>query len=219
MIILHHKFLRIKKNPNMPKFINQVKKAIFEKNYSTKSYCMKTKILIVLLFTFFSLHISAQTSSRLVAENPSVTVIDIDDFLAVPTGLQRTSNQSAVNTLNVQNVRNLIFNTQPSIYYYSGTEKVYGEKPKNLFTDLTSVNNLDSGISLKNNIEIITIKVDNSGQLNTPINLDSFASFKNLKYIYIVTSFETTSQAIANMIVGSNDQYSVFFNVEKGDTN
>jgi hypothetical protein len=180
---------------------------------------MNTKILIVLLFTFFSLHISAQTSSRIAAENPSVTVIDIDDFLSTSDVTLRTSSQSAVYTLNVQNVRNLIFNTQPSIYYYSGTEKVYGEKPKNLFTDLMSINNLDSGISLKNNIEIITIKVDNSGQLNTSVNLDSFASFKNLKYIYIVTSFDTTSQAIANMIAGSNEQYSIFYNVEKGDSN
>ncbi|MGL2963686.1 hypothetical protein ACSVH2_07695 [Flavobacterium sp. RSB2_4_14] len=180
---------------------------------------MKTKTIIILLLTFYSVTISAQSSNRITEAVPSMTVMDIDDFLAPTNGLQRTASPSTANSLNVQNVKSLIYNTQPSIYYFSGVEKVYGEKPKNLFTDLNSLSNLNNAISLKNNIEIITIKLENANQLNSSINLELFSSFKNLKYIYIVSSFDTNAQAIANMIVGINEQYSVFYNVEKGDTN
>lgn len=176
---------------------------------------MKTNTIIILLFTFYTVTIFSQNSTRITTSPISINVKAIDDYLAP----LNSANQSAVALLNIQNVKSLIYNTQPSIYYFSGVEKTYGEKPKNLFTDLNSLNNLNSAISLKNNIEIIIIKLENTNQLNSTINLESFSSFKNLKYIYIISSFDTTAQAIANMIEGSNDQYSVFYNVEKGDTN
>jgi hypothetical protein len=176
---------------------------------------MKTNTIIILLFTFYTVTIFSQNSNRIITSPTSINVKAIDDYLAP----LNSANQSAVALLNIQNVKSLIYNTQPSIYYFSGVEKTYGEKPKNLFTDLNSLNNLNSAISLKNNIEIIIIKLENTNQLNSTINLEFFSSFKNLKYIYIISSFDTTAQAIANMIEGSNDQYSVFYNVEKGDTN
>ncbi|MBM6499616.1 hypothetical protein [Flavobacterium macrobrachii] len=180
---------------------------------------MKTNTIIILLITFYSVTILSQNSTINITSPTSLNVKAIDDFLVPVNGLQNNANQSAVALLNIQNVKNLIYNTQPSIYYFSGVEKIYGEKPKNLFTDLNSLSNLNNVISLKNNIEIIIIKLENTNQLNSTISLELFSSFKNLKYIYIISSFDTTAQAIANMIVGSNDQYSVFFNVEKGDTN
>jgi hypothetical protein len=180
---------------------------------------MKTKIIIILLFTLYTVTTFSQNSTSITTSPASMNVVHIDDFLATVNGLQRSPNQSAVVLLNIQNVKSLIYNTQPSIYYFSGVEKTYGEKPKNLFTDLYSLNNLNSAISLKNNIEIIIIKLENANQLNSTINLELFSSFKNLKYIYILSSFNTNAEAIANMIVGSNEKYSVFYNVVKGDTN
>jgi hypothetical protein len=203
----------------MPTFSMQPQNAIFSKyNYSTNFNNMKTKIILILIFTFFSVKISAQNSPA-ISENTSMEVIELNSFLSAPSGMQRQASSSTVSSLNVQNVRDLIYNTQPSIYYYSGVVKTYGEKPKNLFTDINSLNNLNSAILLKNNIEIITIKLENSNQLNTTINLGLFSSFKNLKYIYILSSIETTSEAITNMISGSDDKYSIFYKLDKGDNN
>lgn len=176
---------------------------------------MKTNTIIILLFTFYTVTIFSQNSNRISTTTTSMNVIAIDDYLTP----LNSANQSAVALLNIQNVKSLIYDAQPSTYYFSGVEKIYGEKPKNLFTDLNSLNNLNSAITLKNNIEIIIIKLENANQLNSTINLELFSSFKNLKYIYIISSFDTTAQAITNMIVGRNEKYSVFYKVEKGDTN
>lgn len=180
---------------------------------------MKTKTIILLLLTFYQAILFAQISNTITEEVPTMTVVDIDDFLAPTNGTLRMASESLANSLNVQNVKSLIYNTQPSIYYFSDVEKIFGEKPKNLFTNFNSLNNLNTAISLKNNIEIVTIKLENKNQLNSTFNLELFSSFKNLKYIYILSTFDTNAQAISNMIIGINEKYSVFYNVEKGDTN
>ncbi len=180
---------------------------------------MKTKIIFIMMFTIYSVNISAQSLTR-ISDNTTtpMDVIELDTFLNQSNGLQRMANGSTSSSLNIQNVRDLIYNTQPSIYYYSGVVKTYGEKPKNLFTDMTSLSNLNSAILLKNNIEIITIKLENARQLNSVIDLELFSSFKNLKYIYILSSIETTNVAISNMIVGNNDKYTVLYKFDNGDT-
>lgn len=160
---------------------------------------------------------SSRTSST--HEDETTPVVELNSFLAPPSGQLRAASSSAVNQINQQNVRDLIFNNQPSIYYYSGVEKTYGEKPKHLFTDLNSLGNLANAISLKNNIEIVTIKLNNVSQLNSVVNLADLSSFKNLKYIYFVTNFETTSEAISAMISGDSEKYMVLYKIAKGDSN
>jgi len=72
---------------------------------------------------------------------------------------------------------------------------------------------------LKNNIEIVTVNLDNPNQLNTSINLSQLSEFKNLKYIYFITSFDVSNNAIANLIQGDSEKYMVFYKVQKGDNN
>ena len=103
---------------------------------------MKTKTIILLLLTFYQAILFAQISNEISEEVPSMNVVDINDFLSPANGTLRMANESLTNSLNVQNVKSLIYNTQPSIYYFSDVEKIFGEKPKNLFTDFNSLNNL-----------------------------------------------------------------------------
>ena len=72
---------------------------------------------------------------------------------------------------------------------------------------------------MKNNIEIVTIKINSATELSSTIDLSVFSNFKNLKYIYIVSSVSTTDVALSKMILNYDEKYSIFYKVEKGDTN
>ena len=82
---------------------------------------------------------------------------------------------------------------------------------------MNSLAQVDNLVTLKNNIEIITIKIDNASQLNASINLALLSNFKKLKYIYIVSSIDISSSEIANMITNYNEKYSVFYKIDNGD--
>ncbi len=190
------------------------------KIYSTKMNCMKPKIIMLILLFISNLNATAQRMSANDNDaESSVPVLELDAFLSAPSQTGRAATMSNVTLLNIQNVKELVYNTQPSVYFYDGVVKVYGDKPRNLFTDANSVVNLNNAISLKNNIEIVTVNLDNPNQLNAPINLSLLSEFKNLKYIYFITSFEVTNSAIANLIQGDSEKYMVFYKVQKGDNN
>jgi hypothetical protein len=118
-----------------------------------------------------------------------------------------------------QNLENLLYKVQPSIYFNSGNVKTYGEKPKVFFVDARSLNRISNSNLLKNNIEIVTIKINSATELSSTIDLSVFSNFKNLKYIYIVSSVSTTDVALSKMILNYDEKYSIFYKVEKGDTN
>lgn len=203
----------------MPTNSLQARNANFSKNYSTKNYFFMKSKMILLMFILSCVNMFAQNSGASSNEETDITVFELNSFLNPTTVSRKASAPSPVAQVNLRNVNDLIYNTQPSVYYYSGVVKTYGEKPRNLFTDLNSLSNLESAISLKNNIEIVIIKLENSNQLNSNINLAVFSSFKNLKYIYFSTNFQTDANAITNMLSGDSEKYMVFYKVDKGDNN
>jgi hypothetical protein len=82
---------------------------------------------------------------------------------------------------------------------------------------MNSLGQIDNLVTLKNNIEIVIIKVDNRSQINSSINLALLSNFKKLKYIYIVSSIDISSSEIANMITNYNEKYSMFYKIDNGD--
>jgi hypothetical protein len=142
--------------------------------------------------------------------------MDVNSFLSS----MRTSEQNRRATYsNAAHIEDLLHKVQPSVYYFSGNVKTYGEKPKNLFTDIPSLNGLNNSDMLKNNIEIVILKVKNAIDLNSTIDLSMLSSFKSLKYIYIVSSVPTTTENITRMIRNYEEKYSVFYKIDKGDNN
>jgi hypothetical protein len=89
--------------------------------------------------------------------------------------------------------------------------------PVNLFTDMNSLAQVDNLVTLKNNIEIVIIKIDNASQLNSSINLALLSNFKKLKYIYIASSIDISSSEIVKMINNYDEKYSIFYKIDKGD--
>ena len=203
----------------MPTDLLHARNANFSKIYSTKINCMKSKIIMLIVLLISSLNAVAQRLSTSDNIDETVPVLELDAFLSTPSQTARAAAVSNVTLLNMQNVKELVYNTQPSIYFYGGVVKVFGDKPRNLFTDTNSISSLNNSITLKNNIEIVTVNLDNPNQLNTPINLSQLSEFKNLKYIYFITSFDVSNNAIANLIQGDSEKYMVFYKVQKGDNN
>ena len=204
----------------MPTNLLHARNANFSKIYSTKINCMKSKIIMLIVLLISCLNAVAQrlsTSDNI--DETTVPVLELDAFLSAPSQTARAAAVSNVTLLNMQNVKELVYNTQPSIYFFGGVVKVFGDKPRNLFTDANSISSLNNSVTLKNNIEIVTVNLDNPNQLNTPINLSQLSEFKNLKYIYFITSFDVSNNAIANLIQGDSEKYMVFYKVQKGDNN
>ena len=164
------------------------------------------------MLVFFYSNINAQLQ-YISEESDVVTVTNIDSYFDTA----NKSTASNVAKLNAQNLKTLTTNVQPSVYCYSNSVNTYGDKPVNMFTDMNSLAQVDNLVTLKNNIEIVIIKIDNASQLNSSINLALLSNFKKLKYIYIASSIDISSSEIANMITNYDEKYSVFYKIDNGD--
>ena len=168
-----------------------------------------------LLLGFMLYYVSVPAQQIITETSPQV--FELKSF--IKSAKKNAAVSKSTRTNNTENLEDLVFNNQPSIYYYNGSVKTYGEKPKNLFTDAASVNQLNQTNMLKNNIEIVNINFDTASEANQFIDTNSFSTFKNLKYIYLVFNFQISDEKIRNIIRNHNDKYSVFYNVSIGDSN
>lgn len=160
---------------------------------------MKTFLLFTLAFFFL-------LPSKSVAQNGnSVTpqVKELDVYLS----LLKSSNQNKFNY-----VENLIYGLQPSIYFYSNVINTYGEKPNTLYIDINSMQDSGNPDVLRENIEIVNLKIINT---NDKIDLSKFSNYNNLKYIYIVSKINLNDQNVINMIRNYDEKYIIFYKTLK----
>lgn len=177
---------------------------------------MMRKLLLLLVFALYSANISAQDSR---ATTPGV--MEVKAFIASLRGNDVVSRGSSSSSFSpAQNVEDLLYKLQPSQYYYNaGAVKTYGEKPKHLFTDKQSLNGLNNPALLKNNIDIVTIRINSANDLIGTIDLSKFSNFKSLKYVHIVSAVPATAAQFSNMVVNADERLSVFYSVENGEKN
>ncbi len=194
-------------NPNILSNL-QTNLLLFEKS----SQIMKRKVILLLILVFFYSNSNAQLGTA-DQQNDVITVTNINSFFNAAT----KGTLSNVAKLNAENLKTLTTTVQPSVYCYSNTVNTYGDKPVNLCVDMNSFAQVDNLVTLKNNIEIVIIKIDNASQLNSSINLALLSNFKKLKYIYIASSIDISSSEIANMITNYDEKYSVFYKIDNGD--
>ncbi|MDD5150937.1 MAG: hypothetical protein PHC28_10760 [Flavobacterium sp.] len=171
---------------------------------------MDTKrIIFISIFSLFGLFVSAQSSNTIIPQ-----VLEVNAYISSLKTIEQNSNSSFSNS---QNIENLVSKLQSSVYFNSGGVKTFGENPKNLYTDIDSLNGISSANLLKNNIEIVIINIRNTTDLNSKIDLAVFSDFYKLKYIYIVSNIDTTGQTIAKMFINYDEQYTIFYKIEKGE--
>jgi hypothetical protein len=129
----------------------------------------------------------------------------------------RASEVSARNlNSNSSRLENLLKEVQPAIYFLNGEIRLYGENPTSLYTDVASLQGLGSRITANESIEIVTISMNQISDLSNPIDLSVFSNFPNLKYIYIMSTVETSGNVISGLVRNSNSRFGVFYKVDKG---
>ncbi len=165
------------------------------------------------VFLFFlllsTLIMNAQVSNT---SNSNTDILDVKAFIETLRGMDLNTTYTRA-----KNLENLLYNIQPSVYLYSGVVNSYGEKPKSFFTSITSLSELDNLDIQKNNIQIVTIRIRNSTELNSTIDFSVFERFINLKYIYIISSVDTTAQHLNSMILNRNEGYQAFYSIDLRD--
>lgn len=175
-----------------------------------KSFASNIKrIVFMFVFSLFCTPIFAQSENSVTPK-----VMEVKSYISTLKTAEQNSNLSFSNA---KNVEELVYTVQPSIYYYSGDLKSYGEKPKKLYTDIISLKSLSSADLLKNNIEIIILKIDKTSDFNSTIDLDLFSDFIKLKYIYIESSQIVSELNIAKIFLNYDEQYGIFYKIDKGE--
>lgn len=170
-------------------------------------------LLVFLLILLSSKNLSAQEQRSI--SNEENTVMERKAFLS---NLRVSEQTARVTYSNAQHIENLLSKVQPSVYFYSGIPKTYGERPTCLFTNVASLNRLNDAAILKSNIEMATLRIESQSDLSATIDMNLFSEFKNLKYIQIVTTIPTSEQIITKMIRNNEGKYSVFFKIQNGDS-
>ena len=168
------------------------------------------RLLLLFIVVFFNLTISGQTSK---IDEDAPKIVEVQDFISTSKNKNSTTRKSKSEKTNLEK---LLFDVQPSIYFNSGDAKTYGENPKNFFVDFKYLNKVKNSNLLINNIEIVTIKIDNKSELNSTIDLSVFSSFKKLKYVYISTNISIDESVISKMIRNYDEKFTVIYGIEKG---
>ncbi len=168
--------------------------------------------IVILLIVLSSARISAQQ------RNDSDEIPAIAESRTFLSNLRAREVNNRATYSNAQHIEELLSKVQPSVYYYSGTVKTYGEKPVCLFTNVQSLARIGDASIEGNNLEIARISIDTSADLNATIDLNQFSGFKKLRYIQILSKVPVNEQTINRMVRNNNEKYSVFFKVQKGDS-
>ncbi|MBX9808207.1 MAG: hypothetical protein K2X95_10460 [Flavobacteriaceae bacterium] len=167
------------------------------------------KVLFTIVFSFSFATISAQNGNSV-----TPAVMEVNAYVS---SLKLIEKNSSSSFSNAQNVEDLVYKLQSSVYFNSGIIKTFGENPRNLYTDIASLNGISGASLMKSDIEIVIIKINNTNDLNSNIDLSLFSAFHKLKYIYIVSSVNTTEQNIAKIFRNYDEQYSLFYKINLGE--
>lgn len=175
--------------------------------FEKSSEPMRIKVLLLLLLVTICTSVSAQ---RNLDSDETLVVKEIDGYLNSQGAMRRTSETA---NSGVKNLEDLILNNQSSVYLNSGSVTTYGEKPKNLYTDLNSLNQIANAKFIKDYVEIVIISVKNSAELNRTFDTSLLSSLKKLKYVYLVFDVNVTESNVTRMIRNNNDKYSFFYKI------
>lgn len=175
-----------------------------------KRQIMKHKLLLVLILVSFCQNVLAQST-----RNGTVVIREINSFLSTASSGSTARATSEITGINTDQLRNLVTKVQPSIYFFQGVVKTYGNAPTKLYTDASSLSQVNNLISEKQDIEIVTIRINTESDLSSFIDLSVFSNFPNLKYIYILSNVETTESVIVGLIQNNDERFSLFYKIEK----
>jgi hypothetical protein len=194
---------------NVPnQFINHLNTLmLFEK----PAVLVMKRLLLLLIILFNNVTISGQTRK---IDEDTPKIMEVKTFIST---LKNKNSSARKSKPEKTNLEKLLYDNQPSIYFNSSEVKTLGENPKSFFVDFQNLNRLNNSNLLKNNIEIVTIKINNPNEINSTIDLSVFSSFKKLKYVHIYSSVIINESILSKMIRNYDEKYTVFYTIENGD--
>ncbi|MFC6877623.1 hypothetical protein ACFQZF_13955 [Flavobacterium myungsuense] len=194
---------------NVPnQFINHLNTyKLFEKPFIS----VMKRLILLLIALFFNVTISGQTRK---IDEDAPKIMEVKTYISA---LKNKNSSARKSKPEKTNLEKLLYDNQPSIYFNSSEVKTIGENPKSFFVEFQNLNRLNNSNLLKNNIEIVTIKINNLNELNSTIDLSVFSSFKKLKYVHIYSSVIITESILSKMIRNYDEKYTVFYTIENGD--
>jgi len=178
-------------NPNKSKMNNSIK--------------LKMGVIRVITLLFMmTLAITGVNAQN--GKSSSINIYPLDSYI----------NSPKKNDGSPARLKSLVYEVKSSIYFYNGTVKTYDSKPECLFTDIKDFNNLAKQDMARNDIELITIRVENIKDFQENINLNSVSNFPKLKLIYILATFNYDINSLPKTIINNSDSYVIVFNSDKG---
>jgi len=179
-----------------------------KKLFVNSANVMIQKLLLILVFAFLSANTFAQQSRN--APEATLQLMPVDDYI---TSLSGANNPGS--TATAQRIKSLINDLHSAVYFYDGVAKSYGDSPVGLFTDVRSIQGLASNRSAFSftNIEIVTIRINQTDDLNKVIDLSVFGNFPKLLYINIQSDVDVKQSDIQKMLINSNPKYRVFYDI------
>jgi len=173
-----------------------------------KPQIIMKRLLLVLVLVCFCLPSKAQVS-RDANPNP---IMEVSAYLS---SLRTNSATARTSSSGLDHLENLLNEVQPAVYLSSGQVKTFGDQPTALYTDVNSLANVSSLVASKESIEIVTIRMERSADLRT-IDLSLLSSFPNLKYVYLLSTTETTANTLSSLVQNTDGRFVVFYKISKG---
>lgn len=109
----------------------------------------------------------------------------------------------------------LVKDLHPSVHLTEGVIKVREASPTTLFTDLISISSIKELAFPVSKIEVVTILVDDLGQLTSTVDMNIFSGFERLKYVHVQSSIECGTNDLFKMLKNVGSQYKILITVER----
>jgi len=169
-------------------------------------------LFVALLILFVSINSFSQTISRPKqnVEKSTPSVVKLEDYLKSTV----VSSDNATDKDAPSNLLSLIKDLKPTIYLKNGSVKTYGENPSVLRSDVASLKLAANSKSSMKDIEIVIINVDNSKDLEAPIDLSFVTNLKKVRYVYLLLSFNESATTLSNWITNVNQEAVVLYTID-----
>jgi hypothetical protein len=139
-------------------------------------------LIIMTLFLFSSQSMSAQ---------------NIKEYNTLINSMNNTRQSGSIEP---EILKSLVFDLKPKIYINNKEENTYGNgSPECVNIDAKSIELLYENNQLFSNVEMITINLNSSDELNFVLDLSKLQSFTNLKYIQFLCSFSCDSVFLSKL--------------------
>ncbi|GAA3655410.1 hypothetical protein [Flavivirga jejuensis] len=170
---------------------------------------MKNKLTLTFCTFLFTCFISLFFSNKAIAQENGIYELSNNNFSKSAINKKTDEGRTQFNKL--------AYNLHPTVYIENGLEKqTYGEglPIKLTFEDTKSLNLLNSENVKYNQVQLITIKINSTNDLNNTLDLSNVPGLNKLIYIYLKCNFKCTAELIKGFIK-VNPQIRVFYTSKK----